>query len=484
MTVDGASTLSSFGAVVLMASLFGRQHLHLHRPDREDNEHDLNGQFWKRHRSLDNLLLSTSLSLPYHLRLPAGIHDPNIVFVNMTLPALVICLHQAAIFKADRNHLSSQISTESKRRCIIAADQIANLMKSVCHIDLATVSAKHFPWRFGSTDRVQMNPFLAFCLYIASRVFVQYLKSQKDDSTVVSSLQFLLSAMDALKTGAPLSGSFLAQLEVELEGSDFTLSQSSRFPRPPNSKSANVPADHECATVFELGKARDRGQATAAKANTPAVSKAAGGNSLDFSQPQSISLEPYMGRFADPCTDSSRPPAPDPVFNPTTPAYEENSYFMDMDMPFENTNSPNVPSQQNSGHPTPSTSSNNASSQTSFTPPHQEDYPNLAKTSSGTEVVANTASQAAFFAQQQRFTTLDSNFSTFMKGPFPEGPSNPLGMSAAWSQSENGQRLGNAAGEFILNGITAEDIASWQPENMVAGNDWEFPGWASDNTTS
>ena len=68
-----------------------------------------------------------------------------------------------------------------------------------------------------------MNPFIAFCLYVAARVFVQYLKSKKDDATVKSSLHFLLSAMQALKSKNPLTESFLVQLDVDLEGSGLSI---------------------------------------------------------------------------------------------------------------------------------------------------------------------------------------------------------------------------------------------------------------------
>lgn len=62
-----------------------------------------------------------------------------------------------------------------------------------------------------------MNPFLSFCLYVAARVFVQYLKSRPDDSQVADSLRFLLAAMNALKRKNPLTESFLVQLDVDLE---------------------------------------------------------------------------------------------------------------------------------------------------------------------------------------------------------------------------------------------------------------------------
>ena len=113
-----------------------------HRSNAEDRDHDLNGEFWKRHRALDNILLNTSLSLPAQLRLPAGITDANVVFCNMNIHTSTICLHQAAIFKADKNRMPAPISAESKRRCIIAADQITNIMKMISHIDLSTVSLR------------------------------------------------------------------------------------------------------------------------------------------------------------------------------------------------------------------------------------------------------------------------------------------------------------------------------------------------------
>ncbi|PLB55143.1 hypothetical protein P170DRAFT_33222 [Aspergillus steynii IBT 23096] len=198
---DGIPTLSPFGSVVFMAYLFGRNLSHLHRPDPQDNEYDLNGVFWQRHRSHDNILLHFALAMPNHLRLPAGVADPNVIFCNMAIHTSTICLHQAAIFKAEKNKISEQIATESKRRCIVAADQISNIMKMISHMDLTI-----------------MNPFMAFCVYIAARVFVQYLKSRSDDSAARSSLQFLFSALGALKQKNPLTESFLVQLDVDIEG--------------------------------------------------------------------------------------------------------------------------------------------------------------------------------------------------------------------------------------------------------------------------
>ncbi|KAI1175409.1 fungal-specific transcription factor [Nemania sp. FL0916] len=220
----GATKLSAFGGVVLMATLFGRNLTHLHRPDVDDRDHDMNGEFWKRHRLLDNILLNTSLCLPNQLKLPAGLNNPNIVFTNMNIHTSTICLHQAAIFKADKNILPPSVSAESKVRCITAANEIASIMRMTSHMDLSA-----------------MNPFISFCLYVAARVFVQYLKSRPDDCQTADSLRFLLAAMNALKKKNPLTESFLVQLDVDLEALGLRIPKlKSAFPRSTDSPTPGV----------------------------------------------------------------------------------------------------------------------------------------------------------------------------------------------------------------------------------------------------
>lgn len=63
-----------------------------------------------------------------------------------------------------------------------------------------------------------MNPFSAFCLSVAARVFVQILKNMPHDQEVLASLEFLISAMQAMKKKNPLSETFLLQLSLEIEG--------------------------------------------------------------------------------------------------------------------------------------------------------------------------------------------------------------------------------------------------------------------------
>lgn len=137
---NGIGNLQSFGGIVLTAALFGRNLLHLHRPQSDDNDDDLNGGFWVRHRAIEAMLLQTSLSLPDHLRLPGGVADPNTVFMHMCIHTSTICLHQAAIFKADKYRLPIHVSNESKIRCVTAAAEVASIMRMISHLDLAAVS--------------------------------------------------------------------------------------------------------------------------------------------------------------------------------------------------------------------------------------------------------------------------------------------------------------------------------------------------------
>ncbi|KAF2668054.1 hypothetical protein BT63DRAFT_426889 [Microthyrium microscopicum] len=250
-SLAGSTNISAISSVIIIACLLGRNLTHLHRPTPHDNEEDLNGEFWQRHRQLESLLANICLALPDHLRIPGGLPDPNVIFMNMMLHTSVICLHQAAIYKADRNRLPQNIISESRARCVTGASEITRIMKMMSHIDLGT-----------------LNPFLAFCLYVAARVFVQYLKWRPTDQSMIASLQFLGTAMHILKRKNPLTESFLAQLEVDLEGTGIVIGPQTRNPwterqRQQNQKNQKampgiiptevaVSAPEKCTSIFEI----------------------------------------------------------------------------------------------------------------------------------------------------------------------------------------------------------------------------------------
>lgn len=62
-----------------------------------------------------------------------------------------------------------------------------------------------------------MNPFISFCVYVAARVFVQYLKTRPNDQQMIASLEFLLQAMQAIRRKNRLTESFLVQIDLDLQ---------------------------------------------------------------------------------------------------------------------------------------------------------------------------------------------------------------------------------------------------------------------------
>lgn len=140
LTAEGASHISPYGGVVLSAALFGHNFQHLHRTGPNERPEDIaNGEFWKRHRKMDNVLSNTFMFLPDHLRLPYGLRDMNTVFLHMNIHASSICLHQAAVQTAERHKTGSSVIRQSRSRSIMAAEEITNLMRLVSHVDATKV---------------------------------------------------------------------------------------------------------------------------------------------------------------------------------------------------------------------------------------------------------------------------------------------------------------------------------------------------------
>lgn len=95
-----------------------------------------------------------------------------------------------------------------------------------------------------------MNPFISFCVYVAARVFVQYLKTRSKDQQMNSSLQFLLQAMQALRRKNPLTESFLVQLDLDLEGAGIQKPY-----MPVDTRNCVVPVNTDpvgCSSIYEI----------------------------------------------------------------------------------------------------------------------------------------------------------------------------------------------------------------------------------------
>jgi hypothetical protein len=137
---EGTFSLAGFAVFIIMANVFGRNLEHLHRSSANDRPEDpVNGEFWKRHRELDTVLFTISMFLPENLRLPVGLRDPHIVLLNAVIHTATICLHQAAIEKAEQHNLSPDIIRQSNERCFAAAAETVSIMRLTCHMDAGDV---------------------------------------------------------------------------------------------------------------------------------------------------------------------------------------------------------------------------------------------------------------------------------------------------------------------------------------------------------
>ena len=273
-----------------------------------------------------------------------------------------------------------------------------------------------------------MNPFMAFCLYVAARVFVQYLKSRKDDVTVKSSLHFLLSAMQALKAKNPLTESFLVQLDVDLEGSGLDIPISvSRNPdgsiKYLSEMQINADSIH-CSPLYEIRESQNPSTNTSVP---QAPLRTTNDMPIDFSaQEFNPSDLNEMGYFTQTPSQRqipqrSRSALPDNV----NAQYGGNNSVSDIGI------SPEASAQQpgsdrNSSHPTPSgsTASNKGSSNTSFSPPQFDD-------GSTTFAAFNTMSP------NTAARVLDS-FGQPSSKTGPEGMNTPFAMPASWDFSADG----------------------------------------------
>ncbi|KAB8291561.1 hypothetical protein EYC80_006362 [Monilinia laxa] len=200
LTPEGASTISSFAGVVLSACLFGQNTEHMFKSGPNEGANDVaNGEFWKRHRKMDNVLSSTFMFLPDNLRLPAGLRDPNIVFFHMNIHCSIICLHQGAILTAERENISQSFIKQSEARGLMAAEEITNLMRLVSHLDAS-----------------KMSSWISFCLYVASGVILQDVRKDKPSPQSASNLEFMVVAMKAVGKKHVIAKHFAAQLELEI----------------------------------------------------------------------------------------------------------------------------------------------------------------------------------------------------------------------------------------------------------------------------
>lgn len=280
----------------------------------------------------------------------------------------------------------------------------------------------------------------------------------------MSSLQFLLVAMHALKAKNPLTESFIVQLDVELEGSGLQIPPGKSGPLPSilrtcgGGSSRHTPAstnDQGCSPLVDIRTAK--AEQSTDDVRRPVNSKV---------RLSSLTEYPRMN------------------YNRRVPSnYGETSGAMDVDISIENMSNQRLPSMTNSAQPTATTSPNNASSQNSFSPPNVEEHSSLTNTSSVGGMSPGTASAAAIFSDHQAFPSFDPGTTNMSKVPGSEGAQHPFAMPASWNHENTRVSPGNSAGDFDFDSMTSANVPNWQPMSVVEG-EWLFSTWNGADTST
>ncbi|GAP89658.1 putative binuclear zinc transcription factor [Rosellinia necatrix] len=196
----GEHAYSSFAGNIVVCHLFNLILKHAHRPKENDNPENYEyGEYWKRHRDIDNTLSNAFMFLPESFRLPENYRDVTAVTTNLNLHASIICLHHAALERIETHSLSEYAKRISQDRLSAAAQEIVNIMKLTSHLS--------------SSPRTPLGALSLFC---AASVYMYFCK-ESNTPTNVDNLDFMLSAMEAIGRTHSLTRSFLRQALLDIE---------------------------------------------------------------------------------------------------------------------------------------------------------------------------------------------------------------------------------------------------------------------------
>ncbi|KAJ3570519.1 hypothetical protein NPX13_g5702 [Xylaria arbuscula] len=196
----GDHSYSSFSGTIIVCHLFNLILKHVHRPKQTDNPENYEyGEYWKRHREIDNTLSSAFMFLPESFRLPANISDRGAVNTNLNFHAAIICLHHAALERIETYNLPEYAKHISQNRLIAAAQEIVNIVKLTSHVSSGS-----------------KTPLVALSLFCATSVFIHFCK-EGCTPTHADNLDFILSAMSAIGRTHFITRAFLRQALLDIE---------------------------------------------------------------------------------------------------------------------------------------------------------------------------------------------------------------------------------------------------------------------------
>ncbi|KAL8389192.1 hypothetical protein RB599_010993 [Gaeumannomyces hyphopodioides] len=263
---DGSVAYSPLSSAVGICHIFNLLLAHVNRARANDGGGDLeHGAFWRRHREIDNLLLSGLMSLPacrsrpcvggghpHHRRRP-GPHDWQLggpMHVRLNMHASVICLHMAAVDRAEAHGLAADIKRTSHARVLMSAHEIVKITRGMAAAAAAASSAPQPPQPSQAakapTLYLHRAPLAALALYCAAMAYMMLIKDSEggsggDSNNTPSSsssssspsssppsspeqwpgcrenLEYIIRRTETVGASHPIARAFLLQLVLDLE---------------------------------------------------------------------------------------------------------------------------------------------------------------------------------------------------------------------------------------------------------------------------
>lgn len=280
--------------------------------------------------------------------------------------------------------------------------------------------------------------------------------------------------MQAFKVKSPLTESFLVQLDVDLEGSGLEMPSTVPGQPPVPLRASGVsnicPDQADCLYILKMRTAQGDTQNNSPM--DPPGFTVPSGKTNGFDAPVSTHQDRDFNNLPDRSRESPFPTASEAgLGNISTPFGGFTT--METDPISDNQRGPGSNSLSNSGQPTPSASSNNASS--SYSPAGFEDQSHGSSTSPGVAFSSNNA-----FTNRGQFSAFSPGPSGASDPSGSIGTSNPFALHGSWRHFETISNPMNPESTGLTPG---PDLSPWQSVNpgqsgnVAPENEWAFEGW-------
>ncbi len=198
----GTGYISSFTGLVIMVSLYRRCLSHVRSS--LGNESTTGGScysFWEHHYGIDKDLKSYTDGLTGMMNAQELLEDEFALALNLNLCAIDICLHEAAIVKANGDALPKTLVAECNSRCSQAA------MRIVEGVSLIPKLAQ--PKR---TLLKQMNIYCMWPVCMAMQVLNSELSSATDNAQLAHTVGVLRLLVTAIEDLEDVSGHWIGSI--------------------------------------------------------------------------------------------------------------------------------------------------------------------------------------------------------------------------------------------------------------------------------